>query len=231
MQNITVVEIRPLETKNHKPFCKIIDEHNSEYTTFDTAISKVLVGSLLKIEVKVDGKYVNIDKWEVVRAGPDPNAAPGPGGDSPIIQNGDYTKTKEFNEIKNKSIEDQNAFTGAIELMKAMDKVPEDILERVLYHIRCHLPLPGKKETAASVPAAASVPVTPETAIASASTPAHVEQPGVFNNAGEFLAKCKEVFGCTKTQILSNEEAKGMYDRGEYAKLYLVLTEARFKKA
>lgn len=65
MQIISVKEIRPVKSKSGKEFFVVVDEKGAEFTTFDKALQQVTPGSLLAIEPKVDGKYVNIESWEI----------------------------------------------------------------------------------------------------------------------------------------------------------------------
>jgi len=66
MQTIRVKEIRPVTSKKTgKEFWVVVDEKGGEFTSFDETIQKVIAGSLLAIEPKVSGKYVNIESWEI----------------------------------------------------------------------------------------------------------------------------------------------------------------------
>lgn len=65
MQDIKVKEIKPVTSKSGKKFWVVMDEKGAEFTTFDEAIQQVTIGSLLAIEPKISGKYVNIESWEI----------------------------------------------------------------------------------------------------------------------------------------------------------------------
>lgn len=72
MQKIKVKEVKGPLGKGEKKFFAVVDEKGAEFTTFDTKIQDVVPGSLLNIEPKIDGKYINIAKWEILEAAPNP---------------------------------------------------------------------------------------------------------------------------------------------------------------
>ena len=69
MQKITVKEVKGPLGKGEKKFFAVVDEKGTEFTTFDTKIKSVTIGSILEIELKVEGKYVNIVEWKVIEEG------------------------------------------------------------------------------------------------------------------------------------------------------------------
>lgn len=69
MQKITVKEVRGPLGKGEKKFFAVVDEKGAEFTTFDTKIKDVAVGSILDVELRVEGKYVNITEWKVIEEG------------------------------------------------------------------------------------------------------------------------------------------------------------------
>ena len=69
MQKITVKEIKGPLGRGEKKFFAVVDEKGTEFTTFDTKIKDVTIGSILEVELKVEGKYVNIVEWKVIEEG------------------------------------------------------------------------------------------------------------------------------------------------------------------
>jgi hypothetical protein len=63
----SVIEKQP-RTGKGSPFYIITAEDGAEFTCFDTKMKDVAAGTRLRIEPKVSGKYINIEKWEVVSA-------------------------------------------------------------------------------------------------------------------------------------------------------------------
>jgi len=68
MQKITVKEVKGPLGKGEKKFYVIKDDKGAEFNTFDAKIRDVTPGSIINVELVVDGKYVNISKWEMVEA-------------------------------------------------------------------------------------------------------------------------------------------------------------------
>lgn len=69
MQKIMVKEVKGPLGKGEKKFFAVVDEKGAEFTTFDTKIQKVSPGSVLEIELKIEGKYINIVEWKVIEEG------------------------------------------------------------------------------------------------------------------------------------------------------------------
>ena len=69
MQKITVKEVKGPLGRGDKKFFAVVDEKGAEFTTFDAKVKDVSIGSILEIELKVEGKYVNIVEWKVVEEG------------------------------------------------------------------------------------------------------------------------------------------------------------------
>ena len=69
MQKITVKEIKGPLGRGEKKFFAVVDEKGAEFTTFDTKIQNVSPGSVLEIELKIEGKYINIVEWKVIEEG------------------------------------------------------------------------------------------------------------------------------------------------------------------
>ena len=104
MQQVIVKEVRGPLGKGDKKFYAVVDDKGAEFTTFDTKIAAVTSGSVLEVELKVEGKYVNITEWKVIKEG----SAPTVGGASPY--NGSrrtFAEDVALEEIKRKSIEAQ----------------------------------------------------------------------------------------------------------------------------
>lgn len=68
MQQIIVKEIKGPLGRGEKKFYAVADNKGAEFTTFDPNIQEIRPGSTLEIEVKIEGKYVNIVKWSLIDA-------------------------------------------------------------------------------------------------------------------------------------------------------------------
>ncbi len=69
MQKITVKEVKGPLGRGEKKFFAVVDEKGAEFTTFDTKIQNVSPGSVLEIELKIEGKYINIVEWKIIEEG------------------------------------------------------------------------------------------------------------------------------------------------------------------
>jgi len=69
MQKIIVKEVKGPLGRGEKKFFAVVDEKGAEFTTFDTKIKDVTIGSILEVELRVEGKYVNIAEWKVIEEG------------------------------------------------------------------------------------------------------------------------------------------------------------------
>jgi len=81
MQNITVKEVKGPLGKGEKKFFAVVDAKGAEFTTFDTKIKNVAPGSILEIELRVEGKYLNIVEWKVIEEGKPTQAQSSPAPD------------------------------------------------------------------------------------------------------------------------------------------------------
>jgi len=67
MQKITVKEIRgPLGKGKQKFYAVVAEGIKKDFTSFDSKLAHIKVGSILNVELRIDGDYVNIEKWELV---------------------------------------------------------------------------------------------------------------------------------------------------------------------
>ena len=205
MQKIKVQTLREVSKPGKKTFYVVVDENGTEFTTFDTKILSVTAGSVLEIEPQVKGKFVNITEWKVLEEGP---AAP-PGGSGAR-----QAKSPEQIAIERRSIEGQTAYNGMVQLIdrgavEKVDIVPKDVFDLVFEYARVKMTNALAKLTVAKKPAEST----------------EKANSGGFQNAGQFLSKCQEVFDLNRSQVLENDEVKTLYDKGEFDKAYLKLAE------
>ena len=208
MQKIIVKEVRGPLGKGEKKFYAVVDEKGAEFTTFDTKIAQVTPGSVLEIEPKVEGKYVNISEWKVLEEGK-PSVALSNGKPS-------YSKTPEQFDAERRSIEAQVAFKGIVELLKGTVIDKEHELAKAAFDwatVRLRA-APVKRaelaKTGSELPEA---------------TRKEQEGGNGFKNAGQFLTKSQEVFSLNRTQVLEHPEVKALFDAGDFNKAYLKLAE------
>ena len=179
MQKIVVKEVRGPLGKGEKKFYAVVDEKGAEFTTFDTKIAQVTPGSILEIEPKVEGKYVNIAEWKVLEEGR-PSAFPG---------NGKPAKTPEQLDAERRSAEAIAAYNGIIELMK-VDKAPDDMRKLAMDWARPKL-------------LAVVFGVSPKAELAgsAAKSTAEAIETGHFDNAGKFAAAAFKEYGLKASDL------------------------------
>ncbi len=162
MQQIKIKEIKEVRGRTGTIFYAVTDDKGGEFTTFDPNIVSVNPGSLLEIDVKVDGKYTNIQPgWKLleaekreevkVPAPPEKGAEPKP----------TYGKTSAQIEAERRSIEAQTAYKGIIELISSgkasvknlsggtdtQAEIPDDIMGLIFHWARVRLggnPMPNQ---------------------------------------------------------------------------------------
>lgn len=219
MQQIIVREVRGPLGKGEKKFYAIKDDKGGEFTTFDPSVSKLTPGSIIEAEIKVEGKYVNIQEWKLIEAGP-ANAQPGAGGQYKRDTEGirfEYELKAYLQGIERASIEAQTAYNGLIKVLelvsisptteKFIHKLAPGILQKALAYAESRL----DAAMASKPPQSPKAP--PETQKASA-TPKGKEKgqsPEGFKNVGELLTwalqqgisriKFLEITGATEADI------------------------------
>lgn len=218
MQEITVKEVRGPLGKGEKKFFAVVDERGGEFTTFDTKVKDIAPGSRLSIEVKVQGRYVNITEWKVIEG-----AAPQVPAQTHVNGSPAYGKTAEQFEAERRSTEAQTAYEGIIELIEQeailkVDFVPGDLKELTFEWARVRL----KATTLAKAAPAKKSASSPE-------KPAEPQE-NSFQNAGQFLTKCKEVWGMSKSEVLADPEVEKLFNASEFGKAYLLLAEKKAGK-
>ena len=189
MQQIKVKEVREVKGKSGKVFYAVVDDKGGEFTTFDTKIASVTPGSVLEIEPKVDGKYVNITEWKVLEEGKQ----------SATSVNGKaaYGKIPEQFDAERRSIESQTAFNGIIKLIEQeailkIDIVPSDVEELAYEWARVRLrgTIPAKE-----------APVVSKTGQIKVDSTQKAIAVGHFENAGQFAAAAFKEFGLNTTDL------------------------------
>jgi hypothetical protein len=221
MQEITVKEVRGPLGKGKQQFYAVVDEKGGEFTTFDTKIKQVTPGSRLGIEIKVEGKYINIVEWKVLEEGKAQALSLAQG-------NGAHAKTPEQFGAERRSIESQVAFKGMIELMAQGRQVPDDLREAVFDYARSRLQVAPvvKASTAkkAEPKVAADAPIKEELFPGS-----EAPQAASFKNAGEFLTACAKEKGLNRSDVEKKFDVKSMEELlekcGTFEKAYLQLLE------
>jgi hypothetical protein len=207
-QEITVKGIRGPLGRGKVKFYAVTDDKDTEFTTFDPKISDVSPGSRLSIEVKVEGQYNNIVKWEVLAAPATPRQAAGP------------TKPPEEFLAERRSIEGQTAFNGMVrlieqEIMLGKEVVPADIKKLVFDYARARL---------GAIPTQAKRPEPKPKAEQAPEAGAEAEPPK-FENAGQFLAKCLEDYKLNRTQVLQYKEVAALFEAGDFNNAFRKLAE------
>ena len=205
MQKITVKEIRGPLGRGEKKFYAVVDDKGAEFTTFDTKIAQVTPGSVLEVELKVEGKYVNITEWKVIEEGK-PSVSPGNGRTS-------YGKTPEQFDAERRSIEAQVAFKGIIELSVKGKVWPAELEERLIKisnlaldwaEVRLKGTIPSTATGVTEKPK--EQPVDKKVSPPSASTQEAIDN-GHFENVGQFLTACNKKFGMSRSQVLKESNA------------------------
>ncbi len=128
MQDLTIKKIEEKHSKDGKStFYAVFGEGGEEMTTFDAAIYQLQTGSIISVEPKVSGKYINIEKWELKQdATAQPPSSSGNGKDMPP----EYWEKKQ--RIERESIESQTAIKAVPELL-ALDITKISDGEKKLY--------------------------------------------------------------------------------------------------
>lgn len=120
MQDLIIKRIEEKHSKDGKStFYAVYGEGGEEMTTFDAEINQLQVGSIISVEPKVSGKYINIEKWELKQKA---TASPSKGEEMTTDM------WAEKDRITRASIEGQTAMKCWTELIAAKVK-PEDIPE------------------------------------------------------------------------------------------------------
>jgi len=213
LQKIVVKEVRGPLGKGEKKFYAVVDDKDAEFTTFDTKITEVIPGSTLEVELKVTGKYVNIIEWKVVEEG---KASVTPSNGKTV-----FGKTPEQFDAERRSTESQTAFTSIVRLIEQeailkVNFVPGDLKELVFDWARARL------QKVSQMPPQA--PQKPKEGVIGES-----KEKG-FENAGQFLTKCKEVFDLNRTQVIEALAINDIPDIPDFGKAYLRLAEIMTKK-
>lgn len=73
-QEVKVKEVRGPLGKGEKKFFAVVadDGKGTEFTTFDSKVKTIPPGSTIGIDIKVEGKYVNIIEWKMISEAPAP---------------------------------------------------------------------------------------------------------------------------------------------------------------
>lgn len=220
MQNIKVKEVRGPLGKGDKKFYAVVDEKGGEFTTFDTKVKNIPPGSIIKIDPKIDGKYVNIASWEMVEEAANTSQVSGK------TSNG---KTSEDVALERASIEAQVAFKGAIRLLEAAawpDRFNEEIEALVHDAVKW-----GRSRFTPyfAEPKARSDKAAPQQA-SNVQSPKEEKSGNDFDNAGQFLTKCKEIWSLDRSHVMEIAGVKELFDQAQFAKAYLKVTEHMTKK-
>ncbi len=224
MQQIIVKEIKGPLGKGEKKFYAVVDDKGAEFTTFDTAVSKITPGSKIEAEIKVEGKYVNISSWKVIEEAPLTNGK----GQDRYKRDIDgiefeYRLKAKLQEIDRKSIEAQTAYKSIMELATKHETSLisgrfADVFDMALDWAKSRLevqePLSIKEmlahiPTLPEKPKLESIPPAPEGEL-----PEFKDGTALVNYAlkhGWKIAKIREVLGIEKpTDIKSIEAAKAV---------------------
>jgi len=211
---ITVKSVKVVKTGTNKSgaweLIRVTTLDGTEYTTFDKKVKHMGEGAVIDIG-EPDIKEGKISFKEIVKVVKE--------GQAPAVTSGNG-KSPEQIAIERCSIEGQTAYNGIIQLIdreaaEKVDIVPADLKTLTFDYARVKM----------SKSLAKPVAVVKKT-----EAPAEPSGNGGFKNAGQFLAKCQEVFSLNRSQVLENNEVKALYDAGEFDKAYLKLAELKAGK-
>ena len=124
MQELIIDRVEKKTPKSGgNPFFIVHGEGGEEMTTFDAAIANFGKGTKLNVEPKVSGKYVNIEKYEVLSATEVGKLTGNGGGYKKDIEGMklEYQLKAQLQAVERVSIEGQNALTNLVKLLSEGD--------------------------------------------------------------------------------------------------------------
>jgi len=188
MQDLTIKKIEEKHGKDGKStFYAVFGEGGEEMTTFDVAINQLQIGSIISVEPKVSGKYINIEKWKLKQGATAQIPPPSSNGkDMPP----EYWENKQ--RIERASFEAQTAYNGIIKLLESK------VLELSHATAKKALDWAETKFDSESPPRTA----TKKTETKQAEQPTETPAEGLtFKNVGEFLAACNNA-GVPRNKVM-----------------------------
>jgi len=216
VQQITVKEVKGPLGRGEKKFYAVVDDKGAEFTTFDSKVSHIPVGSIINLEPKVEGRYVNIVKWELVKEAPHP-PAPGPSDSAAMLE-----QTRLANRVRLQVAAIQEL---GLNYRAGMASQEEEALYRSALGMIMKPFAPAPAQTAAAKPAPAEEAINPEDIIFEQEEPTEP----IPKNVGEMLTRAREK-GYSRADVMKYLEISDIGQIKDIALAWHLLSTGLFKK-